>query len=380
MTLVAIDVSGLAWNYRTGVQNLYWAFVNAYAKNGALQNVDVHFYDRSGLFNKEIFRLLADHYQSVAPSWWPEKLQSPLKILCRLVALATPELEGMVNHVWNWDIYHPRGARGSITIPDILPLEYPHWFTKNFQNCTKKSLVFARDEAEFVFCISKYIKSRLVEAIGIPAERIKVVYPGIEAHYFDRVQPDEELKILNRYSLVKQQFLLSSGFLDPRKNLTRQLEAFGIFAQRSRSSLKYALTGLKTSLSSDVLELIEKPNLRDRVIFLGYVSPIELKILMGASKALMYCSLAEGFGLPIIEAMAAGTQVITSNNTSMLELADGRALLVSPNETDDIVRAIEEIANITEQSLSDSIEKNREFARGFTIEKWFDGHLSAYVK
>ncbi len=378
MTSVAIDVSGLAWSYRTGVQNLYWAFVHAYSEMLECDDVDIKFYDRSGLFNNEIFRLVEGHYHSGAPRWWPKQLRRPLQLLNRMGVVPSPALGDTINHVWNWDIYNPYGARGSITIPDVLPLEYPQWFGSRIRSVTDKSLAFARDEAEFVFCISGYVKDRVSAVTGIKPERIKVVYPGIESYFFDSVSSEEEAKILQKYSLTKKGFLLSTGYLDPRKNLLRQIEAFGLHSQSTGSSLKYALSGLKTSLSNEVLDLIEKPHLKDKVMFLGYLSPNDLKVLMGASTSLMYCSIAEGFGLPIIEAMASGAPVITSHTTSMLELADGKAVLVNPEDVDDIAQAINKVVTADKNLLDSRCKENLQYARKFTIESWLLGHLKAY--
>lgn len=377
-TSVAIDVSGLAWRYRTGVQNLYWAFVNAWTSSPVLQQrYDLKFYDRSGCWNAQVADAVGDAYVSSAPSWWPQYARRPLQAAIRSGLVRGARLSGCVNHVWNWSIYQPRGARASITIPDVLPLEYPQWFDERFQRLTKESLRFASEEAEFVFAISEFVKQRVMETTGMPEARIKVVYPGIEPRYFLPSTWESSEVTLKKYGLVKGGFLLSSGFLDPRKNLARQVEAFKRYVASTGSDIKYALTGLKNSLSDELLKLIDSSELRSRIVFLGYVPQDELKVLMQSSAAVMYCSIAEGFGLPIIEAMAVGAPVITSATTSMRELALGRVRTVDPQNCDDIAAAIHETLSLEPQVALERIRRNQEFAAGFTIENWLAGHLKA---
>jgi glycosyltransferase involved in cell wall biosynthesis len=378
-TKVAFDISGLAWQYRTGVQNLYWAFVDAWAGSEEVdRSIDAVFYDRSGRFNKNVAEKVGRAYLSGIPGWLPSRLQRPLHLLERITGTGNPDLRGCINHVWNWSIYHPPTSLGSITIPDILPMEFPDWFDSRFRQVTEDSLNYASEKSTFVFAISNDVKQRIAKHTGIPAENIRVVYPGVDSAYFSQIDHATARMVVRKHGLEPGAFLLSSGFLDPRKNLKRQLEGFKLALTRGVNKFKYALTGLRTALSGDILDLIESPELCSKVVFLGYVPQNELIALTSQSAALMYCSIAEGFGLPIVEAMALGAPVITSNNTSMRELAMSRARLVNPYDVADIANAIEELIDTpTDQRLA-QLEANKEFASQFTINNWFKGHIDAY--
>jgi len=376
---LAFDVSGLAWRYRTGVQNLYWAFLAAWSNQEKFhENFDISFYDRSGIYNSQIVDMVGAAYNPCARAWWPDKLRRPLQLLLRKSDFLAPKLGNRINHVWNWDIFNPEGCRGSITIPDLLPLEYPQWFDKKFIYLTERSLRFAADEAEFIFVISEDVKQRVEKISGIPAERIRVVYPGIDQDYFIPINKDFANSVLRKHGLESGCYLLSSGFLDPRKNLARQLAAFNLVLSRGEKGIKYALTGLRTSLSEDLIRLIDSPVMRENVIFLGYVPKDELIALTSHSSAMMYCSLAEGFGLPIIEAMALGTPVITSACTSMQELAASKAAMVDPFDIEEMADAIQDVMGWSDGKKAVQGDINKTFASQFTIQNWLGGHLDIF--
>ena len=380
MKSVAIDVSGLAWQYRTGVQNLYWALVDAYCEDEEFCNqANFLFYDRSGIFNKPLFDRLGSHYQSIVPKNYPSLLRRPAQIMAKANIIGGPDLAGAINHVWNWSIYYSKGSYGSITIPDLLPLEYPEWFGKRFQGLTKKSIQYAINDAAYIFCISKYVRQRLIDFESINPARVHVAYPGISPEYFLPVTNFEVKEVLRKYQLQSKGYVISSGFLDPRKNLKRQIEAFGAYNQKNNLGLKYALTGLKNNLSDDLIELIDSPHLRGSIVFLGYVSSQDLKVLVSQSAVLMYCSIAEGFGLPIIEGMALGTPVITSSTSSMKELAENRCFLANPLEVDSIIHAIGQAIEMESDNKSIMLRSNREYASYFTVKNWLNSHLKVWL-
>lgn len=380
MKSIAIDVSGLAWQYRTGVQNLYWALIDAYCENEEFSNqANFLFYDRSGIFNTKLFDKLGPRYYSIVPSNYPKLLRRPAQILARANMIGGPELSGAINHVWNWSIFDQKGSRGSITIPDLLPLEYPEWFGRRFQWATQKSIHYAINEAQYIFCISEYVKQKLIDFESIEPSRVHVAYPGISPEYFFPVEKLDVENVLQKYQLKTQKYVISSGFLDPRKNLKRQIEAFGIYNTKNNLGFKYALTGLKNNLSEDLIKLVERPDLRRSIVFLGYVPPQDLKVLLSQSAALMYCSIAEGFGLPIIESMALGVPVITSSSSSMGELAENRCFLANPLEVDSIIQAISQTLEMSDNAKAKMLGSNQLFASQFTVKSWLHSHLQVWL-
>ena len=379
-TKLAFDMSGLAWRYRTGVQNLYWSFADAYTANSQdYNNFDILFYDRSGLFNDVLNNKLHKSYKSTAPKWWPSYLRRPLQVLNQSTNILMPNLSGRINHVWNWNIYAPANTIGSITIPDLIPIEYPEWFSEKFKRVTKLSIDFAEKKAEYVFVISKDVKNRIIDSTKINPEKIRVIYPGIDPKYYIEYTSIKSEKVFKKYNLEPGKYFISSGFIDPRKNLIRQLSAFCIAIKSKKlNHYKYVITGLKNNLSSEIMELINSQKIGSRIVFLGYVPKEELIILTGGSTAVMYCSLAEGFGLPIIEAMAAGAAVITSSCSSMYELANGRAEIVDPYRIEEIVNAINRVIEMPEDQKKKMSLENRIYSKKFTIKNWWEGHLQAF--
>ena len=177
---------------------------------------------------------------------------------------------------------------------------------------------------------------------------------------------------MKEYNLLKFEYFISIGYLDPRKNLINQIRAFILFKKKSNNKIKYALTGFSGQYSGEVLELLKDPYIKNHVIFLGFVEISKLKSLLHFSAGLLYASHSEGFGLPIIEAYAMKTNVITSNTTSMVELGLNRAILVDPSDIESIMEGINTAYTTRDENL---IESNFNYASNFTELNWFKGHF-----
>lgn len=252
------------------------------------------------------------------------------------------------------------------------PQFYPPAVRWRLQALTRLAL----RRAKLVLCISDSIRTNVMQRFGVPGERLAVVHLGVSPR-FRPLPEDEKREFLRRRYNIHHPYLLFSGRWEPRKNLLRILEAFAAFKRESPSEVKLVLTGLRTWIAREADEIIARHGLQRDVIDLGKSPVDELPMLYGGAQALVFPSLWEGFGLPIVEAMACGTPVITSGISSMPEIAGPAALLVDPLSTTDIATAMHTI--VSDDSLRATLSsRGLERARLFTWERTARQTLAAY--
>ena len=222
-------------------------------------------------------------------------------------------------------------------------------------------------KATRIATVSQYSKNDIADVYSVPLDKIDVVYNGSNANYRPCL-PDEIEQTRDRYCDGCPYFLFV-GTLSRRKNLANILKAYELFQKiHPDSNMRMVVAGSKYSIDSDLAETMQRMTNKDNVKFLGHVDSHTLSMLMGSSTALVYTSLFEGFGIPIIEAYYAETAVITSTVTSMPEVAGNAALLVDPLSVDDIANAMARIAD--DNSLrEDLINRGKEQRKLFSWDK-----------
>lgn len=214
--------------------------------------------------------------------------------------------------------------------------------------------------ADAVLTVSQTTKHDLVTFLNIAPERVTVVYNGVSGKFCRLDGVPERVRLQYR---LPDRFLLFVGTVEPRKNLTRLVKAFDLAARQIPHALVIVgATGWKTAPLSQAVS--ESP-FRDRIVFTGYVDDGDLPAIYNLADALVYPSLYEGFGIPVVEAMACGAPVITSNVSGLAEIADGAAVLVNPLDVCQIAEAIERV--VTDSTLKDDLRsKGFERARNFS--------------
>ncbi|HTA82309.1 MAG TPA: glycosyltransferase family 1 protein [Bacteroidia bacterium] len=193
-------------------------------------------------------------------------------------------------------------------------------------------------KAKQVLTVSEFSKQDIVKIYGTDPAKIDVVYNGADSAY-TKLNEDEKVAVKQKYSQGKDYFLYVSA-LHPRKNVRRLLEAFDRMKESSGADIKLVLVGPSYFKNSEMMNVYEKMKHKNDVIFTGRLEVNELCKVVGAAFAMAYVSYFEGFGIPIIEAIQCEVPVITSNVTSMPEVAGNAALLVDPFSVDSIADAL----------------------------------------
>jgi glycosyltransferase involved in cell wall biosynthesis len=197
----------------------------------------------------------------------------------------------------------------------------------------------AVQHAAAIIAVSESTRRDLVERVGAPAERIRVVYEASDptCRPMDRAAA---MRIAREKLRVADNFILFVGTVEPRKNLVTLLRAL---TAHELSSVRLIMAGSRGWLSDGVFRVMRELMLSQRVMFLGHVTFQDIVTLYNAADLVVYPSLYEGFGLPVLEAMACGTPVVCSNTSSLPEVAGDAALLVDPRSVDQWVMAIDKV-------------------------------------
>lgn len=225
------------------------------------------------------------------------------------------------------------------TVMDTIPLSHPK-FIKTRSRFIKPFLwkkLTAR--ANHIITISEFSKSQIINLMGFPEEKVTSIPLGIDDRFFIRIPEQENHEILKRLNIFKP-FFLFLGSIQPRKNLLNMIQAHGMLPNNLAKQFPLVIAGKVAWDDGQTLAAIHKGVFENRCIWLNYVSDMEKRALLQATQGLVFASLYEGFGLPIIEAFASQAPVITSNCTSMPEVAENAALIVDPLNIESITNAL----------------------------------------
>lgn len=226
--------------------------------------------------------------------------------------------------------------------------------------------LFAR-KATRVATVSEFSKADITATYGVDSMKIDVVYDGSNANY--RPLSDAEQHAVRMEYAGGAPFFLFVGTISRRKNLTNILLAFDKFADQQTDTM-FVVVGKKVWWQDELKAAYDGMRHRDRVLFIGHADSEQLAQLMGSAVALVYTSLFEGFGIPIVEAFNAGTAVITSNTTSMPEVAGNAAEVVNPLSVDEIAEAMVRLS-------SDDSHRRELVARGMERKDLFNWDRTA---
>lgn len=251
------------------------------------------------------------------------------------------------------DLYHaphyvvppltPR--RFVVTIHDCIHLRFPQYLPNpGAFYYARTMMTLAARRSRRVLTVSEASKDDILYYLGIPDDKVEVIYNALDPRLAGEPTPEDVVHVRERFQLTNP-FVLYTGNIKPHKNVDRLIDAFAVLRQKRSDDVKLLIIGDEASKYPNLRRLVHRHQLHQHVRFLGFVPDATLAVLYRLASVFVFPSLYEGFGLPPLEAMAAGTPVVTSNISSLPEVVGDAALLIDPMDAGAIADAIDRILN-----------------------------------
>jgi glycosyltransferase involved in cell wall biosynthesis len=275
-----------------------------------------------------------------------------------------------VMHREGFDLYHaldnlslplfwPKGqTRYVLTVHDLVPLLFPNSVKKQHRYYFRLAIPRLLKLADAVIVDSDHTRALIAKRFETFAEKVSVVHLGVDTTRFRPINDSESIhQVRKRYGLGNSPYLLCVGNIEPRRNLSAVIHAYADILRSAELDPvpRLIIAGANGGLCNDVLALPSRLGLSRHIGFVGTVSDEELPSLYAGASVFLFPSLYEGFGLPVLEAMACGTPVITSNVTSLPEIAGDAAVVIDPANTRELAHAV--IRLLTNKTLAKELQQ-----------------------
>lgn len=269
-------------------------------------------------------------------------------------------------------------ARKATTIHDLSHELYPAFHPPARVELMKWVFPLSLSRSDQIITVSESVKRELIDHYAVAEERITVTPLGVDAR-FKPLAPDFVKRALRDFRLEPGGYVLFVGTVEPRKNIERLLDAFSGLRPELRAQWPLVIAGGKGWQSESIHARIHQAASEGWVRYLTYVDEQRLPALYAGARLMVYPSLYEGFGLPVLEAMASGAPVITSQTASMPEVAGDAARLINPEDQEELTVVLEECLT-SEEWLAAARERGLRRARSFSWEGCVNKTIEVYKK
>ena len=220
-----------------------------------------------------------------------------------------------------------------VTVHDLSMIRYPDTHPDARVEDARKRLPAAIESASAIIVDSEFVRHEVIGHFGADPSRVVAIHLGVSRRFRQRLER-EVAPVLAGYGLRYRGYMLAVGTLEPRKNLLQALDAHAGLPERERANIPLVVAGMRGWLTRELESKIHAAEERGEVRWLGYVPSENLPAIYAGARLFVYPSLYEGFGLPVLEAMASGIPVVTSNQASLPEVAGEAGIMVDPHDRD----------------------------------------------
>ena len=342
---ITIDISPLVTSNRTGIpnyifnlcinlplvdkQNEYVLFANSYGHYQSLKQA--------------VDEILVGNYQNISAkiSRTPGTI---LKLMWKHVHVPSAErLAGKIDIFHASTIIPPlKSAKLVVTIHALSAIKFKRFFKKETVRYFVGYCKNVMPKADVIITDSNSSKNDILEYFTIDEDRVQVIPLAANDNYKPILDKKAVNDIKRRYG-INGEYILFVGTLEPRKNVANLVRAYSLLPDYIKRDHLLVICGKKGWYYEDIFKAVKELNMEDRVVFTNYVPDEDIPLLMNGAKAFVYPSFYEGFGLPLLEAMACGTPVISSNISSIPEVVGDAGILVNPTDVEELSDAIQRV-------------------------------------
>jgi glycosyltransferase involved in cell wall biosynthesis len=245
---------------------------------------------------------------------------------------------GLSNELPSW--IQKSGVPSVVTIHDLIFMNFPGLYKAIDRRIYYEKVKYACEYASRIIATSHQTRNDLIHHLRVDPEKVEVIYQSISERFFLKYYMDDLDEVRKRYNLPEN-FILTVGTIEPRKNQLGVLKAI----HQHHIDIPYVIIGKITPYKEQILEYVKKYHLQNSVYFLHNVPDFDLPAIYHLATCMVYLSHYEGFGLPLVEAMACGCPVITSSVSSLPEIGDDSALYCNPEDEETVARLISKLIN-----------------------------------
>jgi glycosyltransferase involved in cell wall biosynthesis len=264
-----------------------------------------------------------------------------------------------------------------ITIHDLIPFQSNLPQESNnplYINLRKGLNNLMAKRADLIIAVSNNSKKDIIRLFNLMEEKIKVVYNGIEERFYP-IKDMAALRIIRKIYRIPKDYILYVGNLKPHKNVSGLIKAYNMLPPNLKSKFQLVIVGKQDKNFCGLFNLCKELRITDKVIFIDFVKDNDLPALYSSATVFVFSSFYEGFGLPVLEAMACGVPVTTSSVSSLPEIVDDAAILVNPYNLNEIAQAMREL--LTDSSLREKlINKGLMQAKNFSWDRSVKGIIN----